>query len=505
LLSVIGSPGQANYTAAHAYLDALVDHRRALGLPATAINWGPWSEGGMARSTGSRGEAMWKARGVSYLAPDDAVRVLDLALRQKLAHVAVADVDWRRFLGQAATCAPLCEALLTAAPGEPAAQVHVEDLSGRFRASAGADRRALVLDTVRRHVMSELGFTDPIDDTQPLNELGLDSLMSVNVANRLETALGFPVPVAMLIRGPSIEELVDALVGEGAGARSVVVLPAAGAREVVSTPVSSAGDGWLVIPTPRPAATMRLVCFPFAGAGAGPFRRWAEILDPSIELLAVEPPGRAARIHEPAELDLERFFARLGDALHPLLDRPAAFFGHCLGGLIAWEMARRLRGRGILDLRALFVAGVRPPHHLTREGPFEHSLVERMLRHDAFDPLRAIHEQPDEVFVEVTRHFQIPATDEFLARPELRSLLLPTVRADFALTASYRYVTEPPWDVPITCFAGLDDPYVSREDAAAWAECTRQSFRLHWRPGAHFLVVDDREFIVSTINQQLIA
>jgi surfactin synthase thioesterase subunit len=250
---------------------------------------------------------------------------------------------------------------------------------------------------------------------------------------------------------------------------------------------------------------MRLVCFPFAGAGAGPFRRWADALHPAIELVAIEPPGRASRIHEPPEQDLERFLARLGVALSPVLDRPAVFFGHCLGGLIGWEMARRLRHRGQLDLRAFFVAGVRPPHRLTLEGPFEHGLLERLLRHDAFDPLRPIHEQPDEVFVEVTRHFDIPATDAFLAQPELRRLLLPTVRADFALTAAYRHQPEPAWDVPFTCFAGLDDPYVSCDDATAWGNYTRRAFRLHWRPGAHFLVVEDRDFIVSTINQELTA
>ena len=500
LLSLTGSPGQANYTAANAYLDALADHRRALGLPATALNWGPWGEGGMARSTGTRGETMWKARGVRYLHPDGAVRALDHALRSGLTHVAVAEVDWAQFLRQAPAAGRFCEAM-NGATAEAAPGSDVDDAAGRLRATTGADRRALVLDVVRRHVMTELGFKEAIDTQQPLTELGLDSLMSVNVANRLEAALGIPVPVVKLIRGPSIEQLVDALIGDLGGATGGV--PIAAETAANGNGSRTAGDGWLVVPRPRPAAMVRLVCFPFAGAGAGPFRRWADTLHPSIELVAVEPPGRASRIQEPPELDLERFFARLADALAPILDRPVAFFGHCLGGLVSWETVRRLRQRGPLDLRAFFVAGVRPPHRLTREGPFEHGLMERMLRHEDFDPLRPVHEQPDEVFAEVTRHFQIPATDEFLARPELRSLLLPTVRADFALTASYRHTPEPPWDVPITCFAGLDDPYVSREDAGAWAECTRRSFRLHWRPGAHFLVVDDRDFIVSAINHEL--
>ena len=316
-----------------------------------------------------------------------------------------------------------------------------------------------------------------------------------------------PVPVVRLIRGPSIERLVDALVSDldGGTPRPSAAVPS-------SEPVGGAtrsgltlGDGWLVVPRPRPAARIRLVCFPFAGAGASPFRPWTEALHESVELIAVEPPGRAARIHETPEGDLSRFLGRLGDALRPLLDRPVAFFGHCLGGLLAWEMARRLRQRGELDLRAFFVAGVRPPHRLTREGPFEHGLLERLLAHPTFDPLRPVHEQPDEVFAEVARHFGISATDEFLAHTELRNLLLPAVRADFALTAAYRHAREPAWDVPITCFAGLNDPYVSREDAGGWSDCTRTSFRLHWREGAHFLVVDDRDFIVRTINEQLTA
>jgi surfactin synthase thioesterase subunit/acyl transferase domain-containing protein len=511
LLSVTGSPGQANYTAANAFLDVLVSHRRAIGLPGTVLNWGPWAEGGMARSTGARGEAIWKARGIRYLAPDAAMRALDAALRLGVAQAIVADVDWPRFLGQLPAATPFYEALQTSASREavaaPVSKRH--DLLARLQTAHGTDRRSLVLEVVRDHVMTELGFTEPIDTRQPLSELGLDSLMSVNLANRLEVALGVPVPVAKLISGPSIERLVNVLVGDVDG----VTLASAsnGASRSSHLPadtVESAatlGDGWLVIPRRRPAATMRLVCFPFAGAGAAPFRPWAETLHPSIELIAVEPPGRASRIHEPAEGHLERYLTRLGDALSTVLDRPAAFFGHCLGGLIAWEMARRLRGGTRLDLRAFFVAGVRPPQRLTREGAFEHGLLERLLRHAEFDPLRPMHEQPDEVFVEIPRHFEIPATDDFLAQPELRKLLLPTVRADFELTAGYRYAPEPAWDVPITCFAGLDDPYVSREDAAAWSERTRRSFRLHWRPGAHFLVVDDREFIVTTINRELTA
>ena len=122
-----------------------------------------------------------------------------------------------------------------------------------------------------------------------------------------------------------------------------------------------------------------------------------------------------------------------------------------------------------------------------------------------FDPLRPLHEQSDDVFAEAIRHFNIGATTSFLAQPELRRLLLPAVRADFEMATSYRFEPDTPWDIPITAFAGLQDPYAAREDAAAWNEYTRHSFRLHLRAGAHFLIVEDRDFIVDTIGRELTA
>jgi surfactin synthase thioesterase subunit len=504
VLSVTGSAGQANYTAANAFLDALAGHRRALGLPATVVNWGPWAEAGMARSTGARGEAMWKSRGVRFLPFAPAMDVLARALRSGTSHVVVTDTDWAVFRAQLPAPARLY-ADLPGAPGAAPAPLAAggERTPARLGEVPAGQRRQFVLEMVRGHVERELGFDEPIDARQPLNELGLDSLMCVNVSNRLEAVLGVPVPVARLIRGPSTEELVDGLLAELAPIPAAATNGHAPAPRAVPTSQTEAG-GWLVFPRPNPSARMRLVCFPWAGAGAAAYRPWAEVLHADIEILAVEPPGRGGRIHEPPLATPDDFFGALAAGLRPFLDRPTAFFGHCLGGFTAWELARRLRAGGWSDLRALFVSGVRPPHLLAAQGRFEETMLERMLRHDDFDPLRAMHEQPDEVFAEITRHFNIGATEEFLAQPELRRLLLPAVRADFAITSAYRFAPEPPWGVPITCFAGLEDPYVSREDAAAWSAYTRRAFRLHWREGAHFLVVEDRQFVVETLNRELV-
>jgi surfactin synthase thioesterase subunit len=72
------------------------------------------------------------------------------------------------------------------------------------------------------------------------------------------------------------------------------------------------------------------------------------------------------------------------------------------------------------------------------------------------------------------------------------------------MASGYGFEAEPPWDIPITAFTGLDDPYAPREDAVGWSEYTRRDFRLHLREGAHFLIVEDRQFIVETINRELV-
>jgi epothilone polyketide synthase C len=111
--------------------------------------------------------------------------------------------------------------------------------------------------------------------------------------------------------------------------------------------------------------------------------------------------------------------------------------------------------------------------------------------------------QPDDVFAELIRHFNIQATEQLLSDPELRRLMLPVVRAEFQMASNYEFVREPPWEIPITCFAAKADPYVSREHALGWGRFTNSRLQVHIREGAHFAVVDDVAFIHDVINREL--
>jgi epothilone polyketide synthase C len=185
------------------------------------------------------------------------------------------------------------------------------------------------------------------------------------------------------------------------------------------------------------------------------------------------------------------------------MDLPFSFFGHCLGGLTLFETARALVHFVGQPPQHLFISGSRPPHMLGELGKFEKTMMSDVMRMPEFRPDLPIYAQPDDVFVEVIRHFSIQATDQMVADPELRRLMLPVIRAEFAMAASYFHIPEQPWEIPITCFLGRDDPYVSRRQALGWGRFTNTQFNVHMRGGMHFAVVDDMAFIHDVISKEL--
>jgi surfactin synthase thioesterase subunit/NAD(P)-dependent dehydrogenase (short-subunit alcohol dehydrogenase family)/acyl carrier protein len=507
ILSLIGSPGQSNYTAANAFLDALTEHRRAAGLPAVTLNWGPWAETGLATVSGRRGEAIWKSRGTRYIPPDRGIDVLEQILRRGVGHAVVTITDWREFLHQFPAPVPFYEDLAKSVGGWRTERRARDPGTSRALIDAveGAERRKRIVEFVRQEVAELLGLGASVDPRQPLGELGLDSLMSVTLVNKLEPVLGVLVPMATLLKGPSVEELVSAIfpgledvsplevevANAGSGARLN------GGSRNGSRPLSD----WLVMTNPNPDATVRLFCFPFAGGGSAVYRLWNDRISSSIEVIAVEPPGRLGRIDQKPLSNIKVFASQAAKAMTPLLDKPYAVFGHCLGGLTMYETVRQLQREAARLPIHLFASGARPPDLTDKEGPFERLLQDRLLKNRRFDPFLPIHEQPEDVFAEVIRLFRIDSTEQMLKNPELRALILPVVRAEFEMAFTYRYRREAAWNFPITCVNGEDDLYVTRADILSWGRFTTSSFQVHIRQGEHFLLVDDADFLLRVINR----
>jgi medium-chain acyl-[acyl-carrier-protein] hydrolase len=185
---------------------------------------------------------------------------------------------------------------------------------------------------------------------------------------------------------------------------------------------------------------------------------------------------------EPAFSDVGSLTGAMHDALLPHLERPFAFLGHSNGALMAFELARALRrSGGPMPLR-LFASGRGAPHVPFPEPPV-HALPEPDFLHE----VRRLSGTPDELF----------------EHPELVELLVPLLRADFALGETYVCRDEPPLDVPITAFGGMDDAEVPLERVAAWRAQTTRGFRLRMFPGGHFFLTTARGELLREVAAEL--
>jgi len=242
-------------------------------------------------------------------------------------------------------------------------------------------------------------------------------------------------------------------------------------------------EHWVVLPEPQPQARLRLFCFPYAGGGASIYRTWPKGLSSEIEVWAIQLPGREMRLHEPALTRLEPLITILAEILAPFLTIPFAVFGHSMGALLSFELIRRLRQLGQPQPLHLFVSGRRAPHMSDPDPPIAHL--------------------SEATFITELRHLN-GTPEEVLRNDELRMLILPLLRADFAVNETYCYIPAPPLDCPISVFGGLDDHKVRQEDLAAWQAQTHSVSTLRMFPGNHFFLRSAQADLLCAIQQDLV-
>ncbi|MEO8152052.1 MAG: SDR family NAD(P)-dependent oxidoreductase [Rhizobacter sp.] len=224
LSAVFGSAGQGNYVAANAFLDALARQRREHDLPATSVNWGAWSEIGMA----ARGNAVSRAgaQGLASLSPTEGMQALGVLLRDGVTQVSVAPIDWA-VLGKqmgAVQAPPLLRDLLAQAQSRSASGGGAEGAAATridFSQVEPAAREAQLVTLVRRELATVLGLSgspESIAIDQPFTGLGLDSLTAVELRNRLQLMLGRPVPATAAFEWPTVTEMAGGLNGLFVGA-----------------------------------------------------------------------------------------------------------------------------------------------------------------------------------------------------------------------------------------------------------------------------------------------
>ncbi|GIH21402.1 thioesterase II family protein [Rugosimonospora africana] len=209
----------------------------------------------------------------------------------------------------------------------------------------------------------------------------------------------------------------------------------------------------------------RLFCFPHAGAGVSTFASWPALLPRSIEVVAVQLPGREDRIRETAFADIKPLIRILALSLAPHLHGRFAFFGHSGGALMAFELARALSRGHAVQPAMLIVSGQSAP--------------------DLSPSAEPIHHLPDAEFIGALR--EIGGTTRMVVDdPDLMAVLLPALRADFTLLETYGYEPGPQLDMPIVAFGGRHDRRVPDETVDPWRRHTAGHFATQLFDGDHF-------------------
>lgn len=238
---------------------------------------------------------------------------------------------------------------------------------------------------------------------------------------------------------------------------------------------------WFTIPQSE-RARIRLFCFPYAGGGSLTFRTWANDLGPPVAVCPAHLPGRERRLSEAPFTHTRPLVEAVAEAILTYLDMPFAFFGHSMGAIISFELARHLRRHSYPMPSHIFVSGRRAPQLKVKES--------------------ATYNLPENQFAEELRRLN-GTPREVLENAELMQLVIPLLRADFEVCQNYQYTDETPLDCPISAFGGLQDQEVSSAMVEAWQEQTNGSFRMWMLPGDHFFVNSTQPHLLRILSQEL--
>ncbi|MDJ0460163.1 type I polyketide synthase [Streptomyces sp. H27-C3] len=339
-----GSGSQAAYSAANAYLDALAEHRRARGLAATAVAWGPWADGGMAGD--GEAEAHLRRRGLPAMSPDTAIAALQRALDHDETAVVVADVNWDRFAPAFTVARPstlfadLPEVRKALAAGDGAAgtggpaDAAAPSLRAELAGLAEPERHRVLLDLVRAEVAQAMGHSgrEAVASDRSFKDLGFDSLTGVELRNRLNKATGLRLPTTLVFDHPNAEALAGFLASEVSGYATAAVstggpAPADRAEAALDEPI----------------AIVAMSCR-FPGGANSPEQLWQLLVD-GVDAVSTFPADRGWNLDALYDPDPEHpgtTYVNEGGFLYDAGHFDSTFFGISPREALAMDPQQRL-------------------------------------------------------------------------------------------------------------------------------------------------------------------
>lgn len=477
--ALLPSPSQTSYAAANACLDALAAWRRTQGLPALSLQWGPFSDAGLAAARGERG-ARLAQRGAASLTTGESHRYLGALMKRDEPVVGVFPFDAARWLD--ASPAVALQPRFDMVRDGAAARAGSGAAQARLKAAPPAMRRELIQALLRRHAAEVLRVQEAaLTSTTTFPQAGLDSLTGLELRNRIESEVGLPLSSAVLWRHPTVDALAEFLTQQlGASDRPADAPPSA--QPVVAPPPAVDPGKWFLVPRPSRAPRLRIFCIPFLGGLGSVFSGWVRHLPEEIELQALQLPGRPPRHAEAPHSLYPELVDALRDALAPRLDAPYAIYGHSLGALLAFGLTYALREAGAPAPEHLFLAAYPAPH--------------------LHNPVGDIAGLPEPQFIEGLKRLRgIP--EQVLADSELLNVFLPSLRAEIALLNSYVHEARAPLAVPATILGGTHDHVVTAAEIDAWRRHFAGPVEVREIDGGHYFMKDAPRSVVDVVLARL--
>lgn len=485
--SQLGMVGTSNYASSNHFMEALTEYRRANGLLATTVALGVLGDyAGLSKATDENQHMLDLLEGMGFqrMRLNDVLNKIELTLLQQVPNRLAAKVNWSRYItnhphlakelrygavmhqSQTQSEQRMTGNLsdrLTALPREDAVRCLAEQLAGAL---------AKLLDMN----VEEISLNDSFD------RFGLDSIMLVQFSIWVQRETTVDLPLMWLLRGPSIVELSQDILQRMTASQS------GDAEQNVEQALNIFSGNeqiepigrWLLRSQGRAEAPLRILCFHSIGVGASLFTHFLMNPPELAEVIAVQTPGRENRLGEALIEKIDILIDHLYPQILPLLDKPLVFWGHSFGGIIAFEVMRRLRAQH------------KPlPVHFMITGTAAPDYLRVWQRRDVL--LRvAVEDNTPEYLLSLSR---------YLDNPSFVMSILPLMRRDMPLLMSYRYQAEKAFPVPITGFSARQDDIVYRDEMEPWRQQTTAAFELLEVDGDHWFLLRHKTLIEAKLNE----
>jgi medium-chain acyl-[acyl-carrier-protein] hydrolase len=231
--------------------------------------------------------------------------------------------------------------------------------------------------------------------------------------------------------------------------------------------------------TAKTNTDVRLICFHYAGGSSVSFYPWKDKIASNVELLAINLPGRGSNIDKPLLNNIKDVTNVVLGHIKHYIDKPLVFFGHSLGGLISFELAKAMKEEGLKQPMHLILSGCMAPQKL-----YKRKKISRLSNKE---------------FIEVLKIYN-GISHEVMNEPSLTELFLPIIKTDISIIDDYKYRGNDPLDCSITTIGGKDDPTVLLEDIYPWESHTTRKYAHHTLEGDHFFIRSDQERVCDIVN-----